>query len=119
MKSSVLGNNVDAFVPEKDVLVDANPDNPDGRKVQIAVKGVPIPRGEAMKLGLVKPETAGEKAAFAAAEDAANAAANHNANIAAKRGGAPAENKMLGGGKSNKAADDEGGKKAGDKSGEK
>jgi len=92
MKSN-LANNVDAFVPEKDVLVDADPDNPDGRKVQVAVAGVPIPRGEALKAGLLKPETASEKAAVAAGEDTANAAASYNEKIAAKRGAAPSENK--------------------------
>jgi hypothetical protein len=46
------------FVPEEDVIETL----PDGRQVQKAVKGVPIPYADALKAGLIKaPEAQGPK----------------------------------------------------------
>lgn len=88
MKSN-LSNNVDAFIPDKDVYDELA----DGRRIQVAVAGTPIPRAEAMRLGLVKPSTDAEKAAVGAAADATETAAEHNRRIAEKRGVGPSENK--------------------------
>ena len=49
--------NTEMFVPEKDYFETTS----DGRQIQIAVKGVPLPLTEARKLGLVT-ETATEEA---------------------------------------------------------
>ena len=87
---SDLANNADAFVPKEDVIKKLD----DGREIQVAAKGVPVPRAEALRLGLVKPETDAEKAAV---EDAEQTPADlHNEQIAAKRGAGPTENKAAG-----------------------
>lgn len=91
MRSNLLGNNVDAFIPDKDIIDELA----DGRRVQVAAAGVPIPRADAIRLGLVKPSTEGEKATAAGAADATEAAGEYNARIAEKRGVGPSENKAL------------------------
>jgi hypothetical protein len=79
MKSD-LSNNAEQFVPAEDVTETTD----DGRTIQLAVKGVPMPMADAMALGLVKGGKAPEPSAAEA----------HNAAIAAKRGAVPAENKV-------------------------
>ena len=78
MKSD-LSNNAEQFVPTEDVTETTD----DGRTIQLAVKGVPMPVADAMALGLVKGAKPSEPSVAGA----------HNAAIAAKRGAAPAENK--------------------------
>lgn len=52
---SDLSNNAEQFIPTKDHIETTE----DGRTIQAAVKGVPIPRAEAARLGLLsdKPKT--------------------------------------------------------------
>lgn len=76
---SALANNAEMFTPEKDVTETLE----DGRTIQVAVKGVPMPVTEAKKLGLVKDETPKES-------ESAGAKAKAPAENKAK---APKENK--------------------------
>lgn len=55
MRNTDIQNSVQ-FVPEKDYFETTE----DGRTIQIAVKGVPLPVGEAQKLGLMKNAEAEE-----------------------------------------------------------
>jgi enoyl-CoA hydratase/carnithine racemase len=55
MKSN-LASNAESFTPDEDLIETLE----DGRTIQAAVKGVPLPRAEAVRLGLVQP-TAEEK----------------------------------------------------------
>jgi hypothetical protein len=89
MRSNLMGNNVDAFVPDKDIIDELA----DGRRIQVAAAGVPIPRADAIRLGLVSPSSEGEKAFAAGAADSTEAAAEYNRRIAEKRGADPGENK--------------------------
>jgi hypothetical protein len=57
MRTRTTANNADSFIPDKDI----NEELDDGRIIQVAVKGVPIPRAEAIRLGLVEPVTAAEE----------------------------------------------------------
>lgn len=97
---SDLPNNVDAFVPDKDVTEKLD----DGREVQVAVKGVPMPRAEAVRLGLTDPVTASE-GVIADAVAGPTSAELHNQKIAEKRSAETAdENKMSAGAAENKSA---------------
>lgn len=49
MKSD-LANNAEMFTPEKDVIKTLE----DGRTIQVAVKGVPMPVSQAKELDLIK-----------------------------------------------------------------
>ena len=62
-----LSNNAESFTPEKDVTETTD----DGRTIQVAVKGVPMPIAEAEKLGLVKGASADENKSAAPTENKA------------------------------------------------
>ena len=51
-----LSNNAESYTPTEDVTETLE----DGRQIQVAVKGVPMPVAEAEKLGLIKGETKSE-----------------------------------------------------------
>jgi hypothetical protein len=64
-------SNAEAFVPEKDVTETLE----DGRTIQVAAKGVPIPMVEAEKLGLVKGSAKTAESTKKAAEPTENKSA--------------------------------------------